>query len=221
MKIAVIGKGKTGSEVLRACVRSHEAESFHSKNIPTIEKLQSFDLAIVFIPASAFADLAGVFLEAKIPMVIGTTGFSFEKISAPQSPWIVGSNFSLGMNAMFAFSSAFAGLAKFAPAAFHIHEIHHVEKKDKPSGTALHLQKILPQGTEISSERIGDVRGEHLLEISLPAEKLSFRHEALDRSVFASGALYAAEKLLIDLPPGIHSFENLFAQKIRKELFYA
>ncbi len=220
MKIAVIGKGKTGGAVESLAGKTQKIESFDSKNSPSARKLRAFDAAIVFVPAAGFADLVPALIESEIPMVIGTTGFSFENLPAVNAPWITASNFSLGMNFLFAVTQFLPSLRRAGP-RFHIQESHHVHKKDSPSGTALHLQSLLPNSTEITAERSGDIVGIHTVITELPFETLTLRHEAQDRSVFASGALYAAEFLLPGLPIGVHKFETILANQLKKEFFHA
>lgn len=218
MKLAIIGSGKTGSEVLRLSQPRHQVQVFNSKTPPSVEALRNFDVAIVFVPAVAFAGLAPILWEAKIPVVCGTTGFDFSLLSTPKAPWIIASNFSLGMNTVFLFAKLMTRLEKLAPgASFSIREVHHTEKKDSPSGTALYLQSLLPQKPPIVSERIADVRGTHSLELALPGEILRIYHEALDRSIFAQGALWSAEALVPFLDPGMHRFESLLETRLREE----
>jgi 4-hydroxy-tetrahydrodipicolinate reductase len=136
------------------------------------------------------------------------------------APWIVASNFSLGMNIAFLLTKALANISSLARADFHVREVHHTEKKDSPSGTALFLTSLLPADTKVTSQRIGDAKGLHVVEARLGGEILRVEHEAIDRSVFGAGALYAVENLLPELTGGIHKFENLMEQKLRKELFH-
>ena len=123
---------------------------------------------------------------------------------------------------MFMLSKLLSNLESISPGAvFSVHEIHHTKKLDSPSGTALHLKKLLPDSTAVTAERIGDVPGIHTVTVELPGEIVSLRHEAKNRTVFASGAIYAAENLILGLPAGIHQFEILFINKIKKEMSYA
>jgi 4-hydroxy-tetrahydrodipicolinate reductase len=222
VKLAVIGNGKTGGFVEALASKRHEITVFNLENPATPEKLHAYDAAIVFVPADGFTDLASVLIASGIPAVIGTTGFSFDKISGLKAPWIVASNFSLGMNFMFLLTRTLPSLRKSSPAAsFAIHEVHHVHKKDSPSGTALSLKALLPADTALTAEREGDVPGLHTVTVSLPGETLKVEHEAQDRTVFATGALYAAESLLRGLSPAVHRFETIFADQLKKEFSHA
>ena len=70
----------------------------------------------------------------------------------------------------------------------------------------------------ITSERIGDVTGIHELTLTTPNEKISLKHEALDRSIFAEGALFAADKIINDqtILPGLHLFQNIVQNELTK-----
>jgi 4-hydroxy-tetrahydrodipicolinate reductase len=133
----------------------------------------------------------------------------------------VASNFSIGMNATFFLAKLLGRVGALAPVSFHVHEVHHVTKKDAPSGTALRLAGLLPAGAKISADRLGDAKGLHTLTADLSGETIRLTHEAHDRGVFGAGALHAAEHFLPGLAPGIHHFENLIEQSLRKELLHA
>ena len=109
--------------------------------------------------------------------------------------------------------------AALAGMDFQLHEVHHSQKVDAPSGTALKWQEWLglPQ-LKISYDRQGDVVGIHELTITGAMEKLQLRHQALDRKLFACGALWAAQKILEDprLPYGMMPFENLVDRYIQR-----
>ncbi len=213
MKLAVIGKGKTGSSVIALASSNHEVTVFDSKNQPTVAALQKCEAAIVFVTPTILADIAPVLIDAKIPCVVGTTGFDFSKLHGLQAPWIVASNFSKGMNLLFSIAKLVDNFqAQHPELNIAIREIHHTEKKDSPSGTALFLQKLFQRKPEITALRKGDIKGVHGLELQLAGERLELRHEALDRNVFATGAIWAAENLLRNTP-GIHQFENLLTKE--------
>lgn len=216
MKISVIGTGKTGGSI--AELLGEQAVTFNSSKKPVSEEVAKTDAAIIFVPGEAAPEVIDVMLEAGIPAVWGTTGYSWPadlpgKVKAIQSRWVIGSNFSLGMNLVRkALGLLGAGSDMLDSPKFHIHETHHTDKKDAPSGTALSWQKWLNKEAQISSSRIGDVKGIHELHINTANESIYLKHEAHDRQLFAEGAVWAAEKLLNDrsIAPGVYQFSELF-----------
>ena len=149
--------------------------------------------------------------------VIGTTGWNdireqviaeFEKHGTPM---IYASNFSLGVNALFAaLQKASAVLAGhgYTP---HITETHHIHKLDAPSGTAKSLAELVDASfggkVDITSIREGEVAGIHTVEFLSKADKLTFTHEAFSREGFAEGAVAAA--LLTEGLSGVYEFKDL------------
>lgn len=221
MRIALIGRGKTGGALLPLIGDRHQVDIFSSTNPVTLAALKACDVAIVFVPPAGLKDIYPILLESGVPVISGTTGFDYEKLPKPQAPWIYASNFSLGMNAVFLMTRAMAKLSESAgEGTFSIKDVHHISKVDAPSGTALRLKQLLPGDTTVASERVGDVRGLHTVELCLAGETLRLEHEAKDRSVFAKGALYAVEELLPPLQPGLFAFEELLEKKLRKDLFH-
>ena len=225
MSFAIIGKGKTGGELLTLLPEQDVFAVFDSKNRPTAEKLKGARAAIAFVPGEAILQAMPELLAARIPLVIGATGFSWPEgldaqLRKNNIAWIAATNFSLGMNLCFSLTRLLAHAAKaFPEMQFSISETHHVHKKDSPSGTALTLQKVLTKegvaGVPIQALREGDVRGIHTLRITFPEESLELRHEASERSLFARGAIFAARDLLPGLAPGFHHFEDLMDQRFR------
>ena len=149
--------------------------------------------------------------------VVGTTGWNdirdqvFQAFDEAGTPLIYASNFSLGVNALYAAvrkASALLGGAAYTPS---IEEIHHIHKLDAPSGTAKTLGAIVTEelGTvpEITSVREGEVPGIHTLTLESSCDRLTFRHEAFSREGFAKGAVAAA--LLTEGLSGCHEFGEL------------
>ena len=219
-KYAVIGKGKTGQAVLSVLGPERTEQVFCRSNPVSANALLSADAAIVFIPAEGFLDMIPLLLEARIPVVCGTTGFKWPvdfstKLKERGTAWIAGSNFSPGMNLFFTIANLLKRNRMFlGNPRFSIHEVHHALKLDSPSGTALRLAEVLGGEVKINAERLGDHRGLHELEINSSSEKLFFRHEALDRKAFGEGAVFAADELLPLVPPGLHFFESLIEKKL-------
>jgi 4-hydroxy-tetrahydrodipicolinate reductase len=106
-------------------------------------------------------------------------------------------NFSVGVNvALELVARAAELLAGAQPEAVRITEVHHAQKRDAPSGTALALaERLAGLPYEVDSRREGDVVGDHAVRFELPGEILSIEHRATDRAVFAHGALRAAHWL--------------------------
>lgn len=132
--------------------------------------------------------------------VCGTTGWSMEqrkKIEsyAAQRPCLVASNFSTGVLALSKLIEFATGLPELQGYAVRIREIHHVHKKDAPSGTALSLKSWLPAHTEIESVREGEVIGTHEIIFESSSDQIVLLHQASDRSIFARGAVEAAIRL--------------------------
>jgi 4-hydroxy-tetrahydrodipicolinate reductase len=217
MRVALFGAGKTGSKVLeRASGNAEVLGPYTSRNPADPTALRSADAVVLFVPGGALPGLLPLLLEAGKPVVSGATGFAFpeeakQKLKERGIPWVQGSNFSLGMNLAFELARR---MGEYLPAVeqgeFHIREVHHTKKLDAPSGTALSLERALGRKVEIESIREGDVIGEHRLELRLPGERVVLDHSALDRGVFAEGALWAARFLCEKkIAAGFHLFEDL------------
>lgn len=223
-KIAVIGTGKTGGAVLKQLGECGIA--FNRDNKPTVEKLKKADIAIIFVPGSAAEEIQELILESKIPAVWGTTGYQWpadlpDRVKAAKSSWVIGSNFSLGMNLVRKAIDIFGkGSEVLDNPEFHIHEVHHKQKQDAPSGTALSWEKWLGKEAVISSDRQGDVKGIHELHIKTKNESVYLRHEAHSRDLFAEGAIWTANYLLENrfIEPGIYQFSSIFNQAYKKNL---
>lgn len=223
MKISVIGIGKTGGAV--AELLGDRAVTFDSSNKPTVEEVSKTDAAIIFVPGDAASDVVDVIMKAGVPAVWGTTGYKWpgdlpERVKSIQSKWVIGSNFSLGMNLVRKALNVFGeGADMLDSPKFHIHETHHTDKKDAPSGTAISWEQWLNKDVQISSSRVGDVNGIHELHIKTVNESIHLKHEALDRKLFAEGAVWAAEKLLKDseIIPGVYQFSDLFDKEFSNQ----
>ncbi len=217
MKISVIGTGKTGGKVIEL-LGSNLAHAFDASNPPTIEKLKESDAVIIFVPGDAVEELLPVVLKSGVPAAWGSTGYEWpdnldKQVKDAHTKWILASNFSLGMNIIRnAIQVISSGADILQKPSFEIHEVHHIHKKDAPSGTALSWKEWLAKDAEVTSAREGDVNGIHELTIKTETEVIQLRHEALDRSLFAEGAVWAAEQLTKqeNLSSGVYTFAELF-----------
>lgn len=208
MKLLVLGCGKTGSlaaEVARE--RGHEVRTLASRENQdgralTGELLKQIDAVIDFTTPHAVVPNIIRCAEAGVPIVVGTTGWYQhldkvrELINERKTAFLYGSNFSVGMNFFF---KAMRAIAPTLKQGYHanIVERHHVHKKDKPSGTAVTLQKILESASdtklEITSVREGDTVGMHLVMLDSANDTILLTHDAKSRLGFAEGAVRAAE----------------------------
>lgn len=211
MKIALLGKGKTGSKILEL---NKEVTVFDRTNTPSYEKLKDFDVIISFLPGEAFNELIPVLLETKKPVVTGSTGFHWPKdfdqvLRSNNLSWIYATNFSLGVVVLKQLIGRLNQVSHlFSEKDLSIHEVHHTKKVDAPSGTALSMQEWLEGECEVTSERTGDVVGLHTLTLETPSEIIRLEHDAKNRTLFAEGALWAA-RMIQNTEPGLHSFQKV------------
>lgn len=182
----------------------------------TVENLKKADVAIEFsTPKTAIANILKCF-EASIPVVVGTTGWldKMEEIKnicmEKNQTFFYASNFSIGVNLFFQLNEYLAGMMQnypeYIPA---MEEIHHIHKKDAPSGTAITLaqglmrahggpekwvlgETVNPNELAIHSKREGEVPGTHSVTYTSKVDQITITHEAYSRKGFAEGALHAA-----------------------------
>jgi len=228
MKIALLGNGKTGSHVLSLAQNepATSATVFNRGNPPERNALAGHDIAISFFPGDAFLRYIPELIASRVPVVTGSTGFEWpegrdafsDRLRQEGLVWVHANNFSLGMNLMREMIRILSKSGElYEDCRFSLHEVHHTRKKDAPSGTALSWKQWLGHPVDITSERTGDVIGEHALTLDTPFERIAISHSALDRRIFASGALWTARQVLhgaID-DPGLHDMQQLALQRIR------
>jgi 4-hydroxy-tetrahydrodipicolinate reductase len=225
MKFLVLGRGKTGALVAEvARERQHEVHSLGAQENQdgralTPATLREIDAIIDFTTPHAVIPNVIRCVEAGIPMVVGTTGWyqHLEKVrelvQERKGALLYGSNFSIGMNFFFKAVQAVAPILKHNYRGS-IVERHHIHKKDKPSGTAVTIQKILESGSgqnvEIASVREGETVGMHLLMLDSANDTILFTHDAKSRLGFAEGAVRAAE--WIKGKTGFYEFPEIVEQ---------
>jgi len=220
MKIALVGYGKMGHEIERiALERGHTIVSIIDIDNPqdfSSDAFRSADVAIEFSrPDCAFNNYLNCF-KAGIPVVSGTTGWldridAIKKACANGQTFFYASNYSLGVNLFFALNKKLADMMNpFPEYNVSMKEVHHTQKMDAPSGTAIKLaEDILTRidrknswvrGTEhqqnelgIVSERIGEVSGFHEILYDSAVDTITIAHNAKSRAGFALGAVLAAE----------------------------
>ncbi|MGA2667288.1 MAG: 4-hydroxy-tetrahydrodipicolinate reductase [Ignavibacteria bacterium] len=240
IKTAIVGYGKMGKEI----------ESILDRNVFTLTGTYDIDnkirdnmkekpeVAIEFsTPSSMFENIE--FLASKnINIVCGTTGW-YDKIESVKKlveknniGFIYASNFSLGVNIFYSIVKYAAGIFnKFEGYDLAVEDIHHRQKLDRPSGTALKLAEILMQmikrkekigrGSQtdtglqregklldVTSTRVGGVVGIHKVMFDSPSDSILLEHSAKSRRGFAEGALLAAK--FIYNKKGFYKFEEIF-----------
>src|SRR5947209_18457498 len=183
---------------------------------PIETAMKNCDVAIDFSNASSIEEVCAAASKVKKALVIGTTGHSAEQrqlieTTAKALPVVFASNFSVGVNTLFALTRRAAEILGEDFAA-EITETNHTKKKDEPSGTAKTLGEILRQtgksNVPIESIREGEVVGDHTVLFTGPNEKLELTHRAGSREIFARGALRAAE-WVVGKPAGLYSMQNV------------
>ncbi len=221
MRILLIGYGKMGKAIEQVALRrghyiAYKIDLSNSASLATIYP-QTIDVAIEFSQPEAAYDNISQCLSQGIPVIAGTTGWLAQKealdayCQAQQGTFFYASNFSLGMNILFKVNTLLAQLMDHHPEyEVTIEEIHHLEKQDTPSGTAITLAegivkkmrhkrawKLSPADTEdtvsIVAKREKDVLGTHTVTYTTLLDTLELRHTAHSRESFALGAILVAE----------------------------
>lgn len=218
MNIALLGYGKMGKAIEEIAIdRGHEIVLKTSEDIAEQDLGASkIDVAIDFsVPDAAFKNIATAF-NYKIPVISGTTGWlndykkACEVCETNNSAFIYASNFSLGVNIFFEINRKLAKMMKnLDDYSIEIEEVHHVQKLDAPSGTAISLaQQIIEENPNkkdwqldnadedqiaITAKREKEVPGTHSVFYKSKIDSLEIKHTAHSRKGFALGAVIAAE----------------------------
>ena len=222
MKIAILGNGRMGKRISElAKKRGHSIVAVSSSEKPAHTlNVNTADVAIDFsTPTTAFYNISHA-LKGGIPVISGTTGW-LDKLSEikelctnKSGAFLYASNFSLGMNIFFELNKKLAKLMKNQSYKSTIHEIHHIKKLDSPSGTALSLgeqiDSVLAKNTPITSDRIEDMPGTHIITYGSSVDKIEIIHTAKNRDGFAIGAIIAAEWIIGK--KGLFNMQDVLAQ---------
>jgi 4-hydroxy-tetrahydrodipicolinate reductase len=215
MKIALLGYGKMGQVIERmAKERGHEIVLKKDEN-NTYEGLSTADVAIDFsVPTAAVPNISNCFL-VNVPVISGTTGWleQYDEMvalcTAKNGAFISSSNFSLGVNIFFEINEYLAKMmAKLDHYSVAMEEIHHTQKLDAPSGTAISLAKGVIENSKytdwtldkpadnqihIEAKRIATIPGTHKVTYNSEVDSIVIKHIAHNREGFALGAIIAAE----------------------------
>lgn len=232
MKIALIGYGKMGKTIeILAKEKGHEIACILNSKNQNFEDLKRCDVAIEFTkPDLAFGHIQTCF-QLQVPIVVGTTGWydRFEEVQLLQQKekgaLLYATNFSIGVNLFWAANKYLSKLMNaYADYEVSLTEIHHTQKLDSPSGTAITTaeqiianldrkqswiegEKNQESQLEIEALRINDTFGTHQVTYASEIDEISLRHEAKNRKGFAAGSIIAAE--FLHQKQGIFTMQDL------------
>lgn len=223
MKIALVGYGKMGKAIERiATERGHEIVlRIDSKNRELLDTpaIKQADVVIEMTHPEAAFDNVRSCLQAGVPVVCGSTGWNDRVPEARElalqhgTAFLQTSNFSIGVNVFFSINATLASIMNQYPQyEVTMEEVHHVHKKDKPSGTAITLaeriiqhldrkknwvesQPGVPDLLSIHPIREDEAPGTHSVKYSSAIDDIELIHTAHNRDGFALGAVVAAEFL--------------------------
>ena len=218
MKIALLGYGKMGKVIENiALERGHEIV-LRKGSSDSFDGLLNADVAIDFsVPTSAVHHISEC-LNNNIPVISGTTGWleNYDEMvtlcQEKNGSFIYGSNFSLGVNIFFELNNYLAKMMKnLKDYNVSMEEIHHLQKLDAPSGTAISLAKGIIENTDytnwtldnastneiyIDAKRIENIPGTHTVFYDSKVDQIEIKHTAHNREGFALGSIIAAEWLV-------------------------
>ena len=229
MKIALLGYGKMGKEIEKLSKkRGHEIVAIIDKNFSKGE-ISNADVSINFSTPKAAKENILNSLKLNIPVVSGTTGW-LEDINTitnfckkNNGAFLYSSNFSIGVNIFFKMSDILSKLMnEYNDYEASIEETHHTKKIDSPSGTAITLaEKIIDNSNykswtlnenkhdelPIKVNRIGDVKGNHIVKYNSSIDTIKIEHDAKSREGFALGSIIASEWIIGKT--GVFSFNDV------------
>ncbi len=218
MKIALLGYGKMGHAIEQVAEeRGHTVVTRVGRN-DSMEDITKADVVIEFTSPDSAVNNLKYLISQGIPTVCGTTGWNNELDFITQlvkdydGALVHASNFSLGVNILFELNKHLAGImARFPEYDVTLKEIHHLEKKDAPSGTAITLADGIIENSKLKSWSLNnestdtdlgiealrekDVKGTHIVSYKSAIDTLEIKHTAHSREGFAVGAVIAAEWL--------------------------
>ena len=204
MRLLLVGYGKMGQLVEQLAV-AQGMEIASRIDVGTGDWSSAADAAVDFSTAAALKENFPRYVDRKLPVVIGTTGWTdlaaaFRAQAERAGLGVVASaNFSIGVNLFEMIVAHAAQLMRQRPDyGAWIHEAHHVTKRDAPSGTAILLRDAMDAAgydrpIDVSSTRAGAIPGIHAVGFDSPSDTIELTHTARDRRGFASGALLAAQ----------------------------
>lgn len=220
MKVVISGYGRMGHLVEDVLKRQGAEIVDVSEDVCSVPDDKARDaVCIDFTTPAAFRANYGEIARKFKAAIVGTTGWYdikedvFSAFESNKTSLVWASNFSIGVNALFASIERACCVLKAHGYKASVEEIHHIHKLDAPSGTAKTIAGIIEFGlgedVKITSKRIGEVPGIHTAEFVSVADKLVFTHEAFSREGFAEGAVAAAMMADKMEKCGIYEFKDL------------
>ena len=216
IKVFINGlSGKMGLSIADIATQQNDLNLIHDKNI------KNADVLIDFSRPSSTLNILEDCLEHNIPMVIGTTGFNQDELSiikeaSKKIPILLAFNMSKGI---YIIKKSIQDFLESNNNKLNctIEEVHHTEKVDSPSGTAIELKKVIEiadiakniSSLSIESKRVKGIFGIHKVIFSSDSDYIEFKHEALSRKVFAEGAIEIS-KLISSKSPKMYDLEDFF-----------
>jgi 4-hydroxy-tetrahydrodipicolinate reductase len=232
MKILLVGYGRMGRlvgdlapEYGDEVVGVIDPQSPRHDGGAELDRWRGVDVAIDFSIADAVPKNAEAAVRAGVPLVVGTTGWQSQVdhvrslVERNQGALVYGANFSVGVQVFYRVAARAAELFRDLDSydAF-IEEAHHKRKRDAPSGTAIHLHKIVGEklgvDVPVSSTRSGYIPGTHRLGFDSAADQITLTHTARSREGFAAGALMAARWIVGR--KGVYEFSEVFDEILKK-----
>ena len=218
MKIVISGYGKMGHMIEDVLLRRGIELALATEDVCSVDPALAAEcVCIDFTTPAAFRANYSFLAEHFKAVVVGTTGWDDimgEVVScfyAAGTPMIYSSNYSIGVNAVFAALERVSDVLREHGYTPHIEETHHIHKLDAPSGTAKSMASIVADHLgvrpDITSIREGEVPGTHVVKFKSGVDKIKISHEAFSREGFAEGAVEAA--LMTEGLKGVHTFKEL------------
>ncbi|WP_413583068.1 4-hydroxy-tetrahydrodipicolinate reductase [Bdellovibrio sp. HCB288] len=224
IKIGLVGaNGRMGREIAEVINNNGSCDVVYTlgrdKKVDH-DHASKVDVWIDFSSPEALSDVLKIAERHKKPVVCGTTGFTTKEknqlVKASKNiPVLWASNMSMGVAVLNEALKMFSSVSNFD---FQIEEFHHIRKKDKPSGTAITLQENLEKAVgkkcpEPLAIRGGGIFGIHKVHAMSDEEVITFEHSALNRTVFAKGAVTAALWLAKQKKPGLYQIRDVLFGK--------
>jgi len=222
INVVVAGaSGRMGQLIIKQIEKSPDMKLAGVADIdaPLFEVIGKADVVIDFTTPDASSRHAALAAEHGKPLVIGTTGLDEQQIKVVKKaseliPLIHAPNMSLGVNVLFHLIRS-ASRVLGNEFGVEISETHHTKKLDSPSGTAVKMRDIVAKERAIEAGKIrvnsireGDVVGDHSIIFTGPEETLELKHSALNRELFARGAVVAT-RWIIDKQPGLYDMSDV------------